>query len=57
MKQSRMFILYAALGFALIGFIGTRFIGGDAPWAVFSGIAIGMTVYVIVKNERERGNK
>ena len=57
MKQSRLFVMYVAVGFALIGFIGTRFVGGDAPWTVFSGIAIGMTAYVIVKNEKERRNK
>ena len=57
MKQSRLFVMYVAVGFALIGFIGTRFVGGDAPWTVFSGIAIGMTAYVIVKNETERRNK
>lgn len=57
MKQSRLFVLYIAVGFALIGFIGTRFVGGDANWSMFSWIAIGMTAYVIYSNERDRKHK
>lgn len=57
MKQSRLFVMYIAVGLALIGFIGTRFVGGDAPWSVFSWIAIGMTAYVFYSNAKENKKK
>lgn len=57
MKQSRLFVIYVAVGFALIGFIGTRFVGGDANWSIFSWIAIGMTAYVVYSNAKENKKK
>ena len=57
MKDKYSLISGVAFGFALIGFIGNRFIGGDTNWLVFCWIAIGMCAYLFyrrIKEEREK---